>query len=431
MSLFDVGSMLLVLAAFFAWLNHRFLGLPGSIGLLAMGLAASLALVGLEIAIPSQHLTRDVTAALQGIDFAATVMDGLLAFLLFAGALHLDISALRGRAVPVALMATGGVVLSTAAIGCGLWAVSAPLGYPIPLAWALVFGALISPTDPVAVLGTLRAVQVPKELETDMQGRSLFNDGVGVVVFTLLLAIAQGEGTSVAEIATLFTTEALGGAALGGLTGYVAYHMTRQVDDYAVEVMLSLGLATGTYALAQAVHASGPIAVVVAGLVLGNRGARLGMSERTRRYVFGFWEIIDQVLNAVLFLLIGLEVLVLRFDAAFLPLAAAAVPLALVGRLIAVGTSVILLRRFVDFVRGTVALLAWGGLRGGISVALALSLPDVAEKPALLAATYAVAVFSILAQGGSLGPLARRVTHRGGGKDKVRLADAGEAATGV
>ena len=413
MTLFEIAAALLVLAALFAWLNHRFLGLPSSIGLLAMGLAASLALVLFEVALPGEHPADSVAATLKGIDFASTVMNGLLAFLLFAGALHLDLSLLRGRAVPVALMATGGVVLSTAAIGGGLWAISGPLGHPIPLAWALVFGALISPTDPVAVLGTLRAVQVPQELETDMQGESLFNDGVGVVVFSLLLSVAGGEGTSVAEVARLFAQEALGGAALGGLTGYIAYRMTREVDDPAVEVMLSLGLATGTYALAQAVHSSGPIAVVVAGLLLGNHGAQLGMSERTRRYVFGFWEIIDQVLNAVLFLLIGLEVLVLGFNAGFLALAAAAVPLAAVGRLVAVAASVALLRRFVDFARGTVPLLVWGGLRGGISVALALSLPDVSEKPALLAATYAVAVFSILIQGGSLGALARWITRRG------------------
>jgi CPA1 family monovalent cation:H+ antiporter len=372
-----------------------------------------MALVLLEMLVPQQDLYRNVTRALREIDFSATVMDGLLAFLLFAGALHFDIGALRGRAVPVALMATLGTLVSTAVIGLAVWGLSGPLGHPVPLAWALVFGALISPTDPVAVIGTLQAVKVPATLETDMKGESLFNDGVGVVVFTLLLAVAQGQEASAAGVAELFAREALGGAALGAITGWIGYAMTRQVDEYAVEVMLSLGLATGTYALAQALGASGPIAVVVAGLVLGNRGARLGMSARTRRYVFGFWDVIDQVLNAVLFLLIGLEVLVLGFDGASAVLAAAAVPLALIARLVAVCVPVLGLaaagRRFV---RGTIPVLTWGGLRGGISVALALGLPEGPEKPGILAATYAVAVFSILVQGGSLGPVARRSTRR-------------------
>jgi CPA1 family monovalent cation:H+ antiporter len=408
LSLLDIAALLLVLSAGFGWLNQRFLGLPGSIGLLAMGLVASLLLIGLDLLFPAEPLHRDLIAAIGAINFQSTVLDGLLAFLLFAGALHLDIGKLRGRAWPVALMATGGTLLSTAVIGLGLWAVSGPLGHPVALPWALVFGALISPTDPVAVLGTLKAVRVPASIETDMSGESLFNDGVGVVLFALLVTLAQGGDAGPAEAAELFLREAVGGVALGALTGWGAYRMTRAVDEYALEVMLSLALATGTYALAQAVHASGPIAVVVAGILLGNRGAQRGMSERTRRYVFGFWDVLDQVLNAVLFLLIGLEVLLLRFDSAFAPLALAAVPLALAGRFAAVGGSVAALGRFVPFAPGTVAILTWGGLRGGISVALALSLPDIPEKPTLLAATYAVAVFSILIQGSTLAAVVRR-----------------------
>jgi CPA1 family monovalent cation:H+ antiporter len=408
LSLLDVGALLLVLSAGFGWLNQRFLGLPGSIGLLAMGLVSSLLLVVIDLLVPEEPLHRSLIAALGAIDFRSAVLDGLLAFLLFAGALHLDIGRLRGRAWPVALMATGGTLLSTVVIGLGLWAVSAPLGYPVPLPWALVFGALISPTDPVAVLGTLKAVRVPASIETDMSGESLFNDGVGVVLFALLVTLAAGGEAGPAQAAELFLREALGGATLGGLTGWVAYRMTRQVDEYALEVMISLALATGTYALAQALHASGPIAVVVAGILLGNRGAQRGMSVRTRRYVFGFWDVVDQGLNAVLFLLIGLEVLLLRFDAAFAPLALAAIPLALAGRFAAVGGAVALLGRVVPFAPGTVAILTWGGLRGGISVALALSLPDIPEQPALLAATYAVAVFSILVQGSTLAGIVRR-----------------------
>lgn len=408
-SLLDVAALLLVLSASFGWLNLRFLGLPGSIGLLAMGLMASLALVVVDLLVPEEPLHRELIDAIGAIDFQSTVLDGLLAFLLFAGALHLDIGKLRGRAWSIALMATGGTLLSTVVIGFGLWAVAAPLGYPVPLAWALVFGALITPTDPVAVLGTLKAVQVPPSIETDMAGESLFNDGVGIVLFALLVTLAQGGAAGPAQAAELFLREAVGGAALGGLTGWIAYRMTRAVDDYALEVLMSLALATGTYALAQALHSSGPLAVVVAGILLGNHGAERGMSDRTRTYLFGFWDVVDQALNAVLFLLIGLEVLLLRFDAAFAPFALAAVPLAIAGRFAAVGGAVALLGRFVPFARGTVAILTWGGLRGGISVALALSLPDIPEKPALLAATYAVAVFSILVQGSTLASVVRRV----------------------
>lgn len=407
-SLFDLAAMLLVLSALFGWLNKRYLALPSSIGLLGMGLLASLLLVLLDVFWPDQTVGRRLTGALKAIDFEQTVMNGLLGFLLFAGALHLDVGSLRGRAVPVAVTATVGVLVSTAVIGVGLWAISGPVGYPIPLIWALVFGALISPTDPVAVLETLKAVKVPLELETDMKGESLFNDGVGVVVFTMVLSLALGDNASVGGVASLFLIEAVGGVVLGLATGYVAYRMTRGVDEYSLEVMLSLALATGTYAVAQALGTSGPIAVVVAGLVLGSRGASRGMSERTRRYVFGFWEVIDYALNSMLFLLIGFEVLVVRFDVAIAPIAVLAVPLALAGRFIAVGGAVAALGWFVRFPKGTVAVLTWGGLRGGISIALALSLPDSSVRPGLLAATYAVAIFTILVQGSTLGLVARR-----------------------
>jgi CPA1 family monovalent cation:H+ antiporter len=316
------------------------------------------------------------------------------------------------RAWTVGLIATLGVVISTAMVGLGLWWLSSVLGVPIPLPWALVFGALISPTDPVAVLSTLKTIDVPKALEVDMAGESLFNDGVGVVVFTVLLALASGAGDEggVLHVAELFFIEALGGAALGWVTGYLAYRAMRRIDDYPMETLISLALVAGTYALAAKLHMSGPIAVVVAGILVGNRGPVDAMSDLTQRYVFGFWTLVDEILNSVLFLLIGLEVLVLRFDPSFAGLAAVSIPLVLLGRFLAVTGPVLMLQGRQEFVRGTIPVLTWGGLRGGISIALALSLPEVAEKPALLAATYAVVVFTIVVQGLSLRAMVERVT---------------------
>lgn len=414
LSILDIVALLLSVTAAFGWLNQRVIHLPHTIGLLVMGLAASLLLVAVELAVPGTHLHEDLTAILRRLDFRAAVLDGMLAFLLFAGALHVDLGVLRARAWAVGLMATLGVVISTAVVGVGFWLAADLLGLPVPLVWALVFGALVSPTDPVAVLSTLKTVQVPRTLEVDMAGESLFNDGVGIVIFTTLLAVAAGSGgehaVGAAQVAELFVVEALGGAALGLGTGYVAYRAMRAIDDFPVEVLISLALVAGTYAVAAKLHLSGPIAVVVAGLLVGNRGPLDALSDQTQRYLFGFWTLVDEMLNAVLFLLIGLEVLVLRFDPSFGWLVVVTVPLALAGRLLAVSVPVLVLAaRRLAFVRGTIPVLTWGGLRGGISVALALSLPDVPEKALILAATYTVVVFSIVVQGLSLRRLVERV----------------------
>jgi CPA1 family monovalent cation:H+ antiporter len=416
LSAFELLAVLLCLTATFGWINHRFFRLPDTVGLLAMGLAASLVLLLIEISFPSTHLYQDVAQIVRQVDFRKAVLDGVLAFLLFAGALHVNIGALRDRAWVVGGMATVGVLLSTAIVGFGFYYISALLSVPVSLSWALVFGALISPTDPVAVLSTMKAVRVPQSLEIDMTGESLFNDGVGVVVFTIALAVAAGsggeDGTGLGHIAELFVVEALGGAVLGLAAGYIAYRAIRAIDNYSVEVLISLGLVAGAYAVASRIGTSGPIAVVVAGLLIGNRGPQYAMSDLTQRYLFGFWTLIDEILNAILFLLIGLEVLVLRFNASLAWVAVASIPLVLAARLASVSLPVMFLARWNHFVAGTIPVLTWGGLRGGISVALALSIPEVAEKSVILTATYTVVVFTILVQGLSLRRLVARTVVR-------------------
>lgn len=423
LSPFELIAVLLVLTAVLGWTNEKFLGFPDTVGVLVMGLAASFLLLLLNIFLPDAGLYNELEKVIRQIDFRKAVLDGMLAFLLFAGALHVDFSELRDRAWVVSLMATAGVIISTAIVGTGFWLLSYVLGQPIPIIWALVFGALISPTDPVAVLATLKAVHVPKSLQVDMTGESLFNDGVGVVVFTVMLALAAGATggahpehqtiSSAGGVVELLALEALGGGVLGLVTGYFAYRAMKAVDNYALEVMISLALVMGTYALAARFGASGPIAVVVAGLLVGNQGAAHAMSDLTQRYLFGFWTLVDEILNSILFLLIGLEVLVLRFEVSISWLPLLAIPLVLLGRLAAVATTPLVLSRKNEFVRGTIPVMTWGGLRGGISVALALSVPEVPEKAGILAATYAVVIFSLVVQGLSLGSVARRTALDG------------------
>lgn len=407
LSLFEIAAMMLALSALFGWINHAFLKLPHTIGLLVMALVASLVLLGLEIVFPSIGLTDTFQSAIGQIDFNETVMNGMLAFLLFAGALHVDMNFLKSRRWAIGLMATIGVLVSTFIVGGGFYLLAQILGLNLPFIWALVFGSLISPTDPVAVLSILKTVDMPAELEAKIAGESLFNDGVGVVVFTIIVAIAYGSGghgpehVGPAEIAELFFVEAGGGALLGLVTGWIAYRAMAMIDEHAIEILITLGIVAGTYAVAQRLHLSGPIAVVVAGLLIGNKGAEFAMSEHTRTYLFGFWEMIDEILNSVLFLLIGLEILILSssMDPKFAWVVLFSIPLVLVARLIAVSIPIKFLGIFRSFTKGAIPVLTWGGVRGGISVALALSLPDVPEKPIILIATYGVVIFSIVVQG--------------------------------
>lgn len=418
MTVFQIAALLIVLAAGFGYLNHVTLKLPTTIGLVVIALGASLAVIALDALLPATTLAEDARALVRGIDFYAALMNGMLGFLLFAGALHVDMSSLAGQRWIVLSMATVGLLISTALVALGFWWLAG-----VPFAVALVFGALISPTDPVAVLGLLKRHRVPESLETKIASESLFNDGVAVVLFLVLVAIAfgqghGGEGVDAAQVLRLFAQEAVGGAVLGALAGLGVCHLLRRVDEYVLEVMLTLALVMGAYALAQGLHMSGPIAVVIAGLFIGNRGMRLGMSETTRTHVRNFWHLVDEILNAALFLLIGVEVLAIPFRTEIAPVALAAIPLVLLGRAAAVVVPVSLLRIRRTFTRGAVPILVWGGLRGGISVALALSLPDGPHKATILVATYAVVIFSIVVQGLSMGRVIQRFGPRAAAEEQ-------------
>ncbi len=418
MRLFDIIAILISLSAVFSWLNHRFLKLPTAIGLMLIALLMSLAL---QLPIPGlQGLAQGAATMVAHVDFDETLLHGMLSFLLFAGALHVNLYDLAKQRWVIGVLATLGVLSATFLIGGGIWAIFSWLELQVPLIYCLLFGALISPTDPIAVLGILKSAGAPKSLETKITGESLFNDGVAVVVFLVLVQIAasttgDGPAVTLTSVLILFAQEAVGGLVFGLLSGWIALLMLKQVDNYQSEVLITLALATGGYAIAEALHLSAPIAIVVAGLLIGNHGRESAMSEKTIEHLDTFWELIDEALNAVLFVLIGLELLVITLHSDYLLAGLLAIPLVLVLRFISVGVPVSIMRRFRDFSPGVVSVMTWGGLRGGISVALALSLPEGENRDLLVTATYVVVVFSILVQGLTLAPLIRRVT---GGKAK-------------
>ncbi|MCL4110121.1 UNVERIFIED_CONTAM: hypothetical protein GTU68_016870 [Idotea baltica] len=408
MSIFELCAVLIAIAAILGYLNVRYLKLPTTIGIMLISMAFSLALVILGRFIPG--ITETAEAIVEQVKFEDTVLKVLLSYLLFAGALHVDLSDLAKQKWIIATMATVGVVTSTFLIGGATYFLVPLFGYEINFLYCLLFGALISPTDPVAVLGILKKAGVSKELETKITGESLFNDGVGVVVFLALLGIATGEAELTAgHIGHLFLVEAVGGVIFGLVIGLLGFYMLKKIDNYQVEVLITLAMVTGGYALAQTIHVSGPLAMVVAGLMIGNTGRRLAMSDTTRKHLDLFWELIDEVLNAVLFALIGIELIVVAQSVTppALTLAVVSIFVVLISRFIAVSIPVYLLKPFRSFSPGAIKMLTWGGLRGGISVALALAIPKDfgIARDIFLVLTYVVVIFSIVAQGMTVGKL--------------------------
>jgi len=406
MTALQILAGLLVVAAAASYINHRLLRLPATIGLMALTLLASLAFVILD-KLGVVDLTP-AAAYVRAFDFGGLLLHGMLAFLLFAGALHVDLGELKRQALPVAVLASIGVAISSALAGAVFWLAARGLGFDLPVLHALLFGALIAPTDPIAVIGILKRAGAPRSLETKIAGESLFNDGVGVVLFLMLLGIAtEGTPPQASDIALTLAREALGGIALGLVLGWLAYGLLRSIDAYKVEALLTLAVAAGGYGVAEALHVSAPIAVVVAGLIVGNQGRRNAMSERTRTQLDGFWELLDEVMNALLFVLIGLQIIAIKLGWAEVAVGGLAIFAALASRFTAIAVLIAAMRLTRRFSRGVVEILTWGGLRGGISIALALSLPPLAHKDLILTATYTVVVFSILVQGLTIGQVIR------------------------
>lgn len=401
--MFEVAVICLVITALMAYMNYRWVGLPSTIGVMAIAMLISMSLV-VAHQLGFADTTEPVLVFLREIDFSAVLMDGMLSLLLFAGALHVDLSQLRDYKWPVFGLAVFGTLASAVIVGWCTYEMLQLTGMPMPFWHCMVFGALISPTDPIAVMGVLRQNKAPESLGIVISGESLFNDGVGVVLFTILLGIAlKGSSPDAASVSYLVLHEVGGGLLLGLVLGLLLYYMLRSIDNYSVEVMLTLAGVLGGYLLATRLHVSGPLSMVVTGLMIGNQGRESAMSETTRHHLDLFWELIDEILNAVLFVLLGLEIILLSLTWALLCLSLLVILITLSARWVTVGVPVSIAAQRLKLPANAWKVLTWGGLRGGISVALALSLPVDQNRDVILALTYGVVIFSMLGQGLTIG----------------------------
>lgn len=406
---FDAAAVLIVMAAGLGYLNHRFLKLPASVGLTFMGAVASLVVIGVDAVLPGARLSGALVGFLKSVNFQDTLLNGMLCFLLFAGALHIGWRELKKGRWPILVLSTFSTLASTGLVAGGFYGLSRIVGLDVPLAWCFVFGALISPTDPVAVFAVLKEIAIPPTLKATLSAESLFNDGIGVVLFGIALSVAVGgHELSIAGAAWDFAREAGGGVVLGGAIGWAGYMLMRGIDDYNVEVMITLAIVTGGYALAKWIGVSGPVAMAVAGLITGNAAVGHAMSATTQDHLLKFWMLIDEILNAVLFLLVGLEFISVLNDPHLLLIGGLCIPLVLLARLI----SVFIPLTWLPSIRPdrlTMATLVWGGLRGALSMAMALSLQNGRVQNVILASTYVVVLFAVLVQGGTIGAVIKRL----------------------
>ncbi|WP_299185379.1 sodium:proton antiporter [uncultured Psychrobacter sp.] len=409
LTILEISAIFLSMTAILAYINHRFIGLPTTIGVMVISIVLSMVAIFLGFLGFDQLIDYEVSL-LDQLDFTEVLLDGMLSMLLFAGALHVNIGDLKRYKLPIGVLACIGTLVSAVLIATALYFMLPLLGFGLPFIWCLLFGALISPTDPIAVMGILASAGAPKSIETVIAGESLFNDGIGVVIFVLLLGIlSSGDIPTVNYVAHTLAVEAGGGIIFGLVLGAILYYLLKSIDSYQEEVLLTLAGVIGGYALASHWHLSGPLAMVMMGLMVGNRGRELAMSDKTRHYIDLFWELIDEILNAILFVLIGLEVVIIAYSGNLFIAGGLSIIIALLARLIVVGMTTKTLSRQLQLPEGAWKVLTWGGLRGGISVALVLQLPTGMERDILLALTYAVVVFSILVQGLSIGKVAKMI----------------------
>jgi len=408
MSTFNLIALLTVLSAAFGYINFRFLKLPTTIGLMAISLVMSLLIIVFDFAVPG--VLDEAKALIGSIDLSEVILDIMLSFLLFAGALHTDYERLKRYLGPIISLASIGVILSALLIAVATSYILAWFGIEVAFIHLLLFGVLISPTDPIAVLGILKEAKVPKKLEIKIAGESLFNDGVAVVVFIVLLSLANNSAElSTLDVIQLFGLEVIGGLLFGWVMGYLAYRFLRSISNYEVEVLITLALVMATHVVAVKLHMSAPLAVVVAGLLIGNRARETAMEDKTELYIDKFWELLDLMLNAMLFVLIGLELLLVEYHTNWLLAGIILIPLVVLARFAAVWPAVQIFKQRLELLPGTAKILTWGGLRGGISIALALSLPKEMDRELILSLTYTIVIFSILVQGLTIKKLAQKL----------------------
>ncbi|HAL82381.1 MAG TPA: sodium:proton antiporter [Mucilaginibacter sp.] len=408
MTVYHILSILIFLTAVFAYVNDRWIKWPPTIGVMVIALISSVLIAISGLLEPG--ITTGVLGVVSNINFGLVLMKIMLGFLLFAGALHIDAKKLRRQKWPVIVLATAGTFISTFVVSLMAFYLFRLFNLQIPYICCLLFGALISPTDPIAVMGILKQAGIPKTLELKISGESLFNDGVGVVIFLTILEVAvSGTGTfSFGGTLMLFVKEAGGGLLFGTALGYLGYFVIRSIDNYRVEVLITLTMVMCGYTLADYLHLSGPLAIIMAGIIFGTKAKEAGLSEISRDYLVKFWDLIDEIFNAILFLLIGLEMLVIKVNPTIMLVGVFMIVLVLLARYVSVSVPVLFLRLWIKFEKNAVLMLTWGGLRGGLSVAMALSLPKTMHRDEFVLITYIIVVFSIIVQGLTIGKLARK-----------------------